>query len=311
MSPLSTMATGRAHLVVGGDGLIGSGVVEWLTARGERVYATTRRPEKVGPMHPFLDLKQNVNDWELPEPVETVFICAGATRMQDCEERPDETALVNVVNPGTIAAKLVARGAFIVGLSSNAVFDGTVGYRKVGDPHSPLTQYGRQQGASEKGLLAIGSNVAVVRFAKVLSPTLPVFGGWLQALAAGEPIRPLIDLTMAPLPRPFIVELIGRVGMARRTGMFQASGAADIPYSEAGRILVEQVGLPATLCRPATAEELGIQLLPSLRHTTLDMTESRNAFSIEPPTIEEAMRFLASNFQPAMKGRETLAQRII
>ena len=113
------MATGFAHLVVGGDGLIGSGVVDWLTARGERVYATTRRPEKVGPMHPFLDLKQDVDDWEPPEPVETVFICAGATRMQDCEERPDETARVNVVSPHIIASKLVARGAFIVGLSSN------------------------------------------------------------------------------------------------------------------------------------------------------------------------------------------------
>ncbi len=305
------MAAQRAHLVVGGDGLIGSGVVDWLTARGERVYATTRRPANVGPTHLFLDLKQDVDDWEPPEPVETVFICAGATRMQDCEERPDETALVNVVNPGIIAAKLIARGAFIVGLSSNAVFDGTVGYRKVGDAHSPLTQYGRQQGASEKGLLALGSNAAVVRFAKVLSPTLPVFGGWLQSLAAGNPIRPLIDLTMAPLPRPLIVELIGRVGLARRTGMFQASGAADVPYSEAGRILVEQIGLPATLCQPATAKELGIHLLPSLRHTTLDMTESREVFGIEPPSIEEAMGFLASNFHRALKDQETLAQRII
>ena len=305
------MATGFAHLVVGGDGLIGSGVVDWLTARGERVYATTRRPEKVGPMHPFLDLKQDVDDWEPPEPVETVFICAGATRMQDCEERPDETARVNVVSPHIIASKLVARGAFIVGLSSNAVFDGTVGYRKVGDPHSPLTQYGRQQGASEKGLLAIGGNVAVVRFAKVLSPTLPVFGDWLRMLAAGESIRPLIDLTMAPTPRPLVVDLIGRVGMSRRTGMFQASGAIDVPYSEAGRILVEQIGLPAAFCRPATSQELGVRLLPSLRHTTLDMTESRDAFGIEPPTIEEAMSFLADNFRPAAKGRETLGQKIV
>ena len=41
------------------------------------------------------------------------------------------------------------------------------------------------------------------------------------------------------------------------------------------------------------------------------LAESRDAFGIEPPTIEEAMSFLADNFRPAAKGRETLGQKIV
>ena len=296
------LKTPRCHLVIGGDGLIGSGVVAWLESQGERVLATTRRRELVSDTRPFLDLATNVSDWNPPEPVATVFLCAGVTRMQDCEERPEETVLVNVVNPHRIAQRLWAEGAFVVGLSSNAVFDGSLPYRGTKDAHSPASRYGEQQSRAEKGIMGFPERSAVVRFTKVVSHRLPIFGSWLRDLAAGRPIRPLSDLRMAPLPHKFIVELIARVGLSRKPGLFQVSGAADVPYAEAGRLLVEALGLSQDLCLPGTSEELGITLLSPPRYTTLDMGATEAAFGVSAPNIRVTMAYLAAQSKSISSG---------
>ena len=65
---------------------------------------------------------------------------------------------------------------------------------------------------------------------------------------------------MAPVPLSFIVDLIAEVGRARRAGTFQASGARDITYAEAGRVAAEQLGASQDLVRPATTAELGLNI---------------------------------------------------
>ncbi len=165
--------------------------------------------------------------------------------------------------------------------------------------HAPRWLYGKQHSELDQALRALGPLAAMVRFSKVIAPTVPVFSTWLESLRDGKIIRPLTDLSMAPVPLAFIVDLIAEVGMARRAGTFQASGARDITYAEAGRVAAEQLGASQDLVRPTTTAELGLNIGWQPPYTTLDMTETEEAFGMTAPTIEQAMAALAPR-QPAV-----------
>ena len=107
---------------------------------------------------------------------------------------------VNVTGTVALVERLVSQGAFVVHLSSAHVFDGTRPHRREHDQTCPVTEYGTQKADAERSILKLGDSVAVVRFAKIVGPTDPLFGGWATSLSAGQPISPFSDMTMSPVP---------------------------------------------------------------------------------------------------------------
>jgi NAD(P)-dependent dehydrogenase (short-subunit alcohol dehydrogenase family) len=51
-------------LIVGGDSEIGAATYRGMKAQGKPVAATTRRPERVAPDRPFLNLGNPLDSWE-------------------------------------------------------------------------------------------------------------------------------------------------------------------------------------------------------------------------------------------------------
>lgn len=103
-------------LVIGGDGFLGRALVEALTAAGEVVRGTTRRPSFIG-TRDYLDLAEPIPD--VPD-VDVVYLVAAVTTFKDCEGNPDAWR-VNVDAPIEISMKAIASGAFVVFVSSDAV----------------------------------------------------------------------------------------------------------------------------------------------------------------------------------------------
>ncbi len=61
-------------------------------------------------------------------------------------QKEDKTSL--------LIKRLVAVGIFVVFISSNAVFDGTIPFVRADQPVNPKTAYGRQKAAAEEALFA-------------------------------------------------------------------------------------------------------------------------------------------------------------
>src|SRR5690606_26325829 len=116
-----------------------------------------------------LDLADDPPRWRLPEDVAVAFLCAAVTALRSCEADPAGTARANVEHTARLASMLVGRGAFVVFLSSNLVFDGSEPRRRADAPTCPATEYGRQKAAAEGALLAMGG-VSIVRLTKVVGP---------------------------------------------------------------------------------------------------------------------------------------------
>ena len=277
--------TDPVTLIVGSDSLIGGALMAHLQRAGERVVGTTRRREGVDESHLYLDLSEDVKGWQCPWPIAVAVVCAGVTKIEACRRDPVATARVNVQGVSALVKNLVARGAFVIYLSSNQVFDGSVPYRLPDNPVSPVTEYGRQKAEAERRISPWGDSVAIVRFTKILGPKSPLFFAWAESLKNGESIQPFSDMFMAPMPLACAVSVLRLVADRRLPGILQVSGEGDVSYAEAAHLGARLLNADPSLVQPVEASKSGrfIELLPT--HTTLNTARLKSTLGIVPPDV--------------------------
>ena len=236
--------------------------------------------------HIYLDLAKDVWQWRCSRPVDVAVVCAGKTKLDACESDPDGTARVNVHGAAMLVADLVERGAFVIYLSTNLVFDGSIPHRLPHDPFSPVTEYGRQKAEVESLISQWGDSVAIVRLTKVLGPTVPLFSGWSEALRRGETIHPFSDMCMAPVPLSCVLSVLQLVGEGRLSGVVQVSGERDISYSEAAQLGATLLKVDPGLVKAIEAHESGLHTGPIPAHTTLNVDRLKFTLGVEPPDVD-------------------------
>jgi len=249
-------------LIVGADGGIGSALAQRLPDATR----TTRRAASGNALS--LDLAADPEAWQLPDSVSAAFLTAARCSIDDCRSYPVETRLVNVERTVRLAEELTARGTFVVLLSTNQVFDGSVPFRKAGDVTCPITEYGRQKADVERAILGLGG--AVVRLTKVFAGIPPLLRTWAESIRDGRAIEPFADMVFSPVPMATVVEALVACGERREPGIVQVSGDCDISYAEAAMRLASRLGASSGLVRPASAAARGIDPASIPRHTTLD-----------------------------------------
>lgn len=298
---------GPIFLVVGADGLIGNALMNCFRRTGARVIGTTMRSQLVNETCIYLDLAKDLESFKCPHAVQVAFICAGVTKIDACKQDPERTAHINVCAISKLSEMLVSRGAFVVYLSTNQVFDGKKPYRLPDDPHSPIIEYGRQKSEAEQRIKKLGDAVAIVRFTKILSSASSLFSIWIDELKKGKIIQPYMDMYLSPIPVACAVTVLQMIAYQRLAGITQVSGTRDVSYADAAKFGAKLLGVDLSLVQPHSALESGqhIEALPM--HTTLDITRLRILLGVEPPdvlwTIEKAFTNPIPSFAlPAIGG---------
>ncbi|MGD1118521.1 MAG: sugar nucleotide-binding protein [Dehalococcoidales bacterium] len=272
-------------LIVGADGLIGRALADYLMSGGESIVETTRRIDAMSKNRVFLDLNEDTANWQPPDHISVAYLCASVTSLEKCRKEPAATARVNVHQTVALTKKLAQTGAFVIFLSTNLVYDGSVPRRKADDAVCPVTEYGRQKAEAERQLLTLGNPASVVRFTKVLDPNMALAKDWLKKLRNHEVIHPYSDMVIAPIPVSFSVEVLHHIAKARSPGIFQVSGDKDVTYAEVARHIAHRIGASPDLVQPIESKNGGVQLETVPRHTTLDTTRLRKEFGIKPPDV--------------------------
>jgi dTDP-4-dehydrorhamnose reductase len=273
------------HLIVGADSLVGGALLRSLQHARESVAGTTRRPANTDDYRIHLDLGGLLDNWNPPWPVSVATICAGITKAQACKDNPLSTAAINVQGICRLVAKLVSSGSFVIFLSTNQVFDGSVSFELAGAPLSPVTEYGRQKAEAEQQLARYGDSVAIVRFAKILGSRSPLIDGWIDLLKSGKPIHPFSDMTMAPVPLSCAVTVLSLIGRHRLSGIFQVSGQEDVSYAEAARAGAKALGFDQELVQPVAAAHLASYTESIPAHTTLNIDRLKSSLGMVPPSV--------------------------
>jgi len=181
--------------------------------------------------------------------------------------------------------KLATSENFIIYLSTNQVFDGSIPNRLGDDAPSPRTEYGRQKAEVERHLEAFAGRVSIVRLTKVLGTNESLLNGWLDALRKGEVIHPFKDMVMSPVPLSLVVTVLGKIIETRLPGIVQISGEMDVTYADVAYHLARRAGASKELVQPISYVEACLRLESAPPHTTLDTSRLRDGLGLKPPDV--------------------------
>ncbi len=266
--------------MIGADGQVGSVASRDLAGRGYEVTGTTRRAIATDGDRLFLDLNLPPEGWpELPQ-VDAAVICTAATRINECEDDPDGTAVANLHAPVALAEKLTRQGAMVLFLSTTGVFDFSRPFRRRDEPPSPVSAYGRQKAEAEARILDIDGKTAVLRLTKIMGSDMPLLNTWCLELVAGRRITAFHNSTIAPITPAFAARMIHKIVSFEGEGIFHVSGDEDLPYTALAEKLVSAMGLEKGLIDARAGDVQGRLPTSVTRFTTLDMSRERDLFGI-------------------------------
>ncbi|MFP4068382.1 MAG: dTDP-4-dehydrorhamnose reductase [Spirochaetaceae bacterium] len=134
--------------LTGSAGMLGTEVGAELERRGIPFRATDREVDITAP--------EAVRAFFGAYRPEGVINCAAYTAVDRAEEEPESAWRLNVLGPENLARNCAERGAVLVHVSTDYVFDGrgTVAYGEDAEPN-PVSVYGKTKAAGEKRVVAL------------------------------------------------------------------------------------------------------------------------------------------------------------
>lgn len=160
----------RKILVTGAKGQLGTEICALAKGREEFIF-TDMAAEELSLRLDICDLER-VREFIEKESVGTIINCAAYTDVEGAEENRNLCLKINVDGPTNLAFAAKEAGAALVHISTDFVFDG----KKKSGPYTeksrcnPLSVYGESKLRSEKALMKIRPNGAIIRTSWLYSP---------------------------------------------------------------------------------------------------------------------------------------------
>jgi dTDP-4-dehydrorhamnose reductase len=283
--------SGEGYLVIGGDGLVGGGLVRALAGRGHMVLGSTRRADTVGEGRVFLDFEKP-DAFRVPEGIGYAFVVAATTNYDRCETDPMARVTNVELIPQTIA-NLLRQGVFVTFISTNSVFGGERPWPKENDPHDARIAYARQKSEGEDAVRAFAAELRaedrlnIVRLTKILNRGVSPLPNWFSAWQRGEPIEPFSDLVFAPMTVRFVANSLATLGEKRVTGNLHLSGAENVSYPRFAEALADRMGVSRDLIRPTTSVAKGIHIAFKPTYSGLGMERTTSLTGLAPQPFED------------------------
>jgi dTDP-4-dehydrorhamnose reductase len=201
-------------LILGGTGMLGRAVLAAARARGWPALALSRRQADVAD-------EARLDHWMAAFSPEVVVNCAAYTRVDDCETQQEHAMAVNGEAVGRVAHAAERRGARLLQVSTDYVFDGAAErpYAE-GDATAPRSAYGRSKLAGERLALAARRSL-VVRTSWLFGAGGPNFvTAILRQIDRGtRQLRVVADQVGAPTYTPFLARALLDLAPLAATGI--------------------------------------------------------------------------------------------
>jgi dTDP-4-dehydrorhamnose reductase len=259
-------------IITGTGGRLGAAVARHLRDR-HRVIAWDRKA---------LDLTcpDQIDDHFGALEFEAVIHCAALTSVDYCEQHPEEAHAVNTSAPARIARICQERGARMIQVSTDYVYDGTrPGLRSENDPCHPLGVYARTKLAAERAVLETNPEFLVARASWIYGPDRASFVDTIIQRAGAQPecgaiadkwSTPSYSLDLAK----FLEALVLNPEASGTVNLCNAGSCSWLEYGQAALDLAHDAGVPLQ-CRSLSPQHCaGMPGFLAARpvHTAMDIS---------------------------------------
>jgi dTDP-4-dehydrorhamnose reductase len=208
-------------LVTGAAGQVGARVAETLIGHHE----------VLGAAHDELDLadREQVEQVVAEFAPDAVVNTAAMTNVDACERDPERAFAANALGVRHLAVATARRGAHLVHVSTDYVFDGeaTRPYDEW-DTVNPLSEYGRSKLGGEQEVERHAASWATVRTSWVFGRRGTDLVSWaFGAFDRGELEGVLADQVSVPTYAPDLAALLARFAVERRRGLFHVTSGSE------------------------------------------------------------------------------------
>ena len=288
-------------LVTGAGGLVGSRMAVRLRAAHE-VHGTYH-DKPLPPLGLPPDRVRRVDitkEAELGQALEAVdpdvvVHCAAMTDVDGCEGKPDEARRANVFPVEQLAGWARRRGARVVLMSTDFVFDGTSPPYEVDAKPNPLCVYSTTKAEAEAAI-ARAPGAVILRSAVIYGADYghgkPNFAVWLMGeLKAGRPVRVVSDQKNNPTVAELAAEFAARAIERRAEGVFHAAGRDCVARDEFARRIAQRFDLDPSLIVPVKTAELKQRAKRPAR-ACLSLERSEKELDMKAWTLAESLNVL-------------------
>jgi dTDP-4-dehydrorhamnose reductase len=230
-----------SHLVVGGSGFLGRGLLRALGPRGFGTY--NQFPIDGGSR--FLAPSSRIADVErLPHDLSHVFVLYGVVDPDVCFREPERSRAINVTSTIALLRETFEMGLTPVYMSTDYVFDGSRGGRTEQEAVCPTTNYGRQKAEVEAWLERQKMPYLVCRASKIVSGDVharSVLGQWTTDIRQGRTIRCATDQIFSPGYVDDIAHALVALVDLGHSGVFHVAGPEPFSRYELARLFIDRI----------------------------------------------------------------------
>lgn len=285
-------------LIIGASGQVGGALVNALTARGHAATGTYATVPVAGATK--LDLRDHQTVERLIRDItpDWIFCPGGLTRVDWCEDHPEEAFQINAAGPLTAARAGSALGAGFVYYSSEYVFDGERGPYGEEDSPRPLSVYGRTKLQAERAIRAEIARAIVVRTTVVYGPERQGKNFVYQLLGrvrAGEGIQVPVDQLSSPTYNQDLAAASVELAERDALGLLHVAGAQILDRYAFARLACRVFGVDGSRLEPVTTAALNQRAPRPLRAGL---------------RIDRAQRFLRTALRPAEAGLRAMGEAL-
>ena len=293
-------------LVTGANGLVGSRLCRRLAQQGHQVLGVSRGERRCSGAFDYRscelrDEAQVHAAFEGFRP-EGVVHPASMTQVDLCEKDPAVAFTSNVLATARVALAARARGAHLVYVSTDYVFDGQAGPYGEEDVPNPRGVYALTKHMAEQAVRALAPSWAIARTAVVYGWPAAArlnFGAWLlAALEKGEPVRVFEDQYVSPSLADSVAAMLAELAVRRLDGVWHICGAEVVSRVAFGQALCEVFGLPSSLLVPVKLKDMNLAG-PRPLHSGLKVDKARAHLAEKPLGLRESLE----RFRAARQGK--------
>ncbi|TLD72195.1 dTDP-4-dehydrorhamnose reductase [Phragmitibacter flavus] len=289
-------------LIVGAGGRMGAALARHY--RQDHQVTALRRTDldvtKVDTLRPTL----------APLEFDTLIYTAGLTNVDQCEDQPEEARLCNAETPKILAQICAEKGARLIHISTDYVFDGRKNLALTEtEPPNPLSVYGKTKLAGETAVLKVSPHFLVIRVSWLFGPDRPSFPDMiLKNALAQDHVAAIADKVSCPTYSEDLASWIEpMLSDNRYCGLLHLSNSGSTnwqAYGQATLDIAAELGLPLKATKVDALYRADFPIFKAERpeFTAFDTSKYTKLSSIVPRNWQDALRdYLQKQYQSSAR----------